>query len=1231
MPDENIKMQGIEFQIKSSAETASKGLDKLTESLGKLHEESKNVSGLTSLVEALKGVKEAAGTKTSTAGFTNLIKALDRIGDASPRLSNTFVILKRISEIDFREIYFAAENIKEIAQSVNKIGRAGSSRSTSTKKEAKDSGSSVSPSTTKDVDETKDSVGKLGGALSSVSEMFKGVSDAVATFSGWMKVAKIVLGPVIDALKVAARIEFAAIQKGFEGLKTVLTGMVSVVRTFASGVLNAATALGRLTLNAAAAPFKALANAVENAAKSFEKLLSSFARIVFYRAIRSVIREITDAFKTGVENVYQFSKAIDGSFSQSMDNLASSLLYLKNSIGAAVAPLLETLIPAFTKLINVIVEAVNWVNQLFSLIAGKDTWTRAVYVQTEWAEATESAADAVEDVVDEIEDAKPINYDDDLKPITYDADDAADAVAGIGQAAKEALRYLAPFDELNVLPELSDYGADDGSGSGKGKSGKGSSKKDKSTKDKSKKGKDKGTDADEGGISPSVMFEEVPIDNKIKDLFNTLKEYIENGDWKGLGSFIGDKINDLIDSIPWEEIGRKIGYALNGIIETLYYMLKTIDFKNLGKHLAESFTALLNEINTNTLGRLLVRRFTAILDTIIGFIEELSKNVDLIRKKVKDFIDGLIDEVQEWVAQYNWTELGDQLGQVISGIVEGAFESLQSHDFGSIGRAFAEYLNGVFAAVPWEKTARVLVDYLMILPENIVSFLENFDWNQGGSAIATFINGLVDEIGKFITSHNWGEIAINMTNGINTFIQETDWVRLGEVLGTFIQSFSEYILKGLVNINWVGLGTNLGNLFNAMMGKVNLGEAGTTLADLLTQMFDGIIAFLNTVDLETLADELVKFINNVVDKVSEWLDKIENDPAFARVKEAVKNAIKTILEKVEWDEIGDLLSRLFNDALDEIIAVLEDPETRTTLSNAFNAFMEALKAGEVMTKLLDIAGWIGHLLISAIIDCIRIAINEWTESKGWGRIFSDQSVTQQFLSAGANDATALTNGVKDGIKQNTESVRNEWYGVLPNYGPFEESGTDSADAFANGMLKAYALKKPDIVAAFESGGIEGGTQYLKELSKQLRLAEQEFSNHCANLQKDFHKAFQQIRSEAEDLQIKVSVNTSSKTKKYATGGMPSTGEMFIAREAGPELVGTIGNRTAVVNNDQIVESVSAGVEMANDGVINAIMAGTAQVVGAIREGSRDGGTDWDVVASALTRWQGRQARAEGRA
>lgn len=48
-------------------------------------------------------------------------------------------------------------------------------------------------------------------------------------------------------------------------------------------------------------------------------------------------------------------------------------------------------------------------------------------------------------------------------------------------------------------------------------------------------------------------------------------------------------------------------------------------------------------------------------------------------------------------------------------------------------------------------------------------------------------------------------------------------------------------------------------------------------------------------------------------------------------------------------------------------------------------------------------------------------------------------------------------------------------------------------------------------------------------------------------------------------------------QKKAEGGFVNSGEMFVAREAGPELVGRIGRRTAVANNDQIVTSVSEGV------------------------------------------------------
>lgn len=61
----------------------------------------------------------------------------------------------------------------------------------------------------------------------------------------------------------------------------------------------------------------------------------------------------------------------------------------------------------------------------------------------------------------------------------------------------------------------------------------------------------------------------------------------------------------------------------------------------------------------------------------------------------------------------------------------------------------------------------------------------------------------------------------------------------------------------------------------------------------------------------------------------------------------------------------------------------------------------------------------------------------------------------------------------------------------------------------------------------------------------------------------------------------VSLGSSSGAKAYASGGYPEMGQLFLAREAGPELVGTIGGQNAVANNQQIVEGIAAGVADAN--------------------------------------------------
>lgn len=99
-----------------------------------------------------------------------------------------------------------------------------------------------------------------------------------------------------------------------------------------------------------------------------------------------------------------------------------------------------------------------------------------------------------------------------------------------------------------------------------------------------------------------------------------------------------------------------------------------------------------------------------------------------------------------------------------------------------------------------------------------------------------------------------------------------------------------------------------------------------------------------------------------------------------------------------------------------------------------------------------------------------------------------------------------------------------------------------------------------------------------------------------------------------------------KIPKLASGGMVSTGQMFIAREAGPEMVGTIGNRTAVANNNQIVAGIASGVSAANarqNDLLREQNSLLAEILAAIL--SSDGGGDSFI--SAIQRYNNRTGRA----
>lgn len=102
-----------------------------------------------------------------------------------------------------------------------------------------------------------------------------------------------------------------------------------------------------------------------------------------------------------------------------------------------------------------------------------------------------------------------------------------------------------------------------------------------------------------------------------------------------------------------------------------------------------------------------------------------------------------------------------------------------------------------------------------------------------------------------------------------------------------------------------------------------------------------------------------------------------------------------------------------------------------------------------------------------------------------------------------------------------------------------------------------------------------------------------------------------------------------KIPMLANGGYVDQGQLFIAREAGAEMVGSIGRRTAVANNDQIVEGITYGVREANDDVVTAIYAVAQQIISEMRNqdsSGSGGGYDFDRAVYEANR---RNARVYG--
>lgn len=141
------------------------------------------------------------------------------------------------------------------------------------------------------------------------------------------------------------------------------------------------------------------------------------------------------------------------------------------------------------------------------------------------------------------------------------------------------------------------------------------------------------------------------------------------------------------------------------------------------------------------------------------------------------------------------------------------------------------------------------------------------------------------------------------------------------------------------------------------------------------------------------------------------------------------------------------------------------------------------------------------------------------------------------------------------------------------------SGSSSSGNKENSLLGVGALGATGLPAGTGSLGIgtavtlglSGGIQWWKDMIGTWKDSDKSAGT----------KVLESIKHTLWDLSpIGALVNLGKKIFGFASGGFPDSGQLFIAREAGAEMVGSLGGHTAVANNDQIVEGIREGVEAA---------------------------------------------------
>lgn len=887
--------------------------------------------------------------------------------------------------------------------------------------------------------------------------------------------------------------------------------------------------------------------------KGLARELMRTAKMLRLMVVRMALRGVIDGTRDGFKNVAKYSDKLN----ESMTRLMNANTQLKNSFGAMIAPLVNALAPALVYIIGLITQAINVLNQLFSVFTGGTTWLKA----------------------------------------KIGTDDYRDSLDKANGSAKKLKNTILGFDELNVL------NGDDKSGGG-------------------------------GGTDASGLFEELPIDDRWKNFADWLKEMWSKGDFYQLGKMLGEKLKEALDNIPWDEIkamARKIAHSIatliNGFIEV--EGLGT----SIGKTLAEAFNTAFEFINefVHTLRWSSVGQFIG--DTLNGIFD----NIDwkLIEDTFITGFTGLADAINFFVYTFKWDNLSESIANVVNIVARTINAFFERIDLDYIGQSLGKELRKSIEKIDWQAVGRAIGNVIQSAINFIAGFLNGLDWNtfknDVKNALQNAFKGLAqtldfEEVTKIIVKLLAIKMAINVAAG--------SWGLVGNAVKTALISAINEKLYAAEAVSAFG---TIGKAIGGFIGDA---------------VFGGIILVLGTLGIQKVVQEVLNHFSSLdgaerrngemVDYLKEryeglagafniWVDaKTALDNFFHGFGLNASNAVGTAgaLEQA-WNKVNDgfILSDDYLNGLRERFQVTEEDIDSLTQA-MFDMHPELLAFADEFGSTAYQASLLEKEL-PGVVEKIDEAGSTMTTTSNTVKTTTDE--IKSSFDATAENTVENCKKIKNSVFENWEKSSKkteEEYGKMEkhlelSWGNMEDTTDESTEAIVDkielefggdNMEDALSEIEPAFDTAFEKS-TDSVEKQLNKMSGIVSSIIDGIKNTIAGIASAIANVISSIR-ELNNTKINDKGHGGT-TGKYAAGGFPSMGEIFVAREAGPEMVGTIGNHTAVANNQQIENGIANAVYRAMMSVAQSgSFGGGDVVVNAILKTEND-----EVLARAVTRGQ----------